>query len=395
MDNNMIKITFLGDITCDRPMIAAAKLSNGEYDFSKSFRHLKEQFQNSDCVVGNLETVFAGEKLGYNPGPITYNCPDAMAAAIKDAGITLLTTANNHCLDCGSLGIDRTIEILDELGIAHTGTWKSDESGHKRYLIQNIKGFRISFVAFADNINSNKDGTVHSARELRQVNTVRDYACKNISEKIKNAAKKILPMEAAKEWKAARMRKKGIRLVESYTDNYSVRVQDKKEIQEAIACLKDARENSDFVILCLHCGGQFNGEPGEHSIQLHDILSPYADVLIGNHSHVVQRLEHSTEQIRAYSLGGLNMSPSADYVYKVFEPDYSVGLNIYLSKDMAGNVKIANKSFFIFHAEEDEEAYVSIHSVTEPEDADNPDVRAVYKRFSGKEFVEAQKEYKL
>ncbi len=65
---NEIKLSFLGDITCDRPMLKASKQSDGAFDFESSLRALKSVLADSDYVVGNLETVCAGAEFGYNPG---------------------------------------------------------------------------------------------------------------------------------------------------------------------------------------------------------------------------------------------------------------------------------------------------------------------------------------
>ena len=62
--NGQVVISFLGDLTCDRPMLRAAKQKDGRFDFDQSLAGLKPLLEDSDYVVGNLETVCAGEKLG-------------------------------------------------------------------------------------------------------------------------------------------------------------------------------------------------------------------------------------------------------------------------------------------------------------------------------------------
>ncbi|MFR3323636.1 MAG: CapA family protein [Oscillospiraceae bacterium] len=48
-----------------------------------------------------------------------------MAYDAKDAGFDLLSTANNHCRDKGLDGLYRTLDVLDEAGLAHVGTYRS------------------------------------------------------------------------------------------------------------------------------------------------------------------------------------------------------------------------------------------------------------------------------
>lgn len=357
---NEIKLSFLGDITCDRPMLKAAKRSDGTFDFEPSLRALKTVLADSDYVVGNLETVCAGAENGYNPGALTYNSPDVLLHALKSAGISMVTTANNHCLDCGGAGLRRTIELLDQLQIDHTGTYKTDVPIQERFLIREIAGIRVAFVSLTDCINNRANGTVHPQKDWILVNQLRSYKTLASGNKLKELLKYILPIERLKELKASRNRKKGVKLVKARTDNENIDSRDMPQIEWAIDLLKAARRESDFVVACVHCGGQFNAEPGKHSIQLYDMLEPYTDAIIGNHPHVVQRADIKDGKLRAYSLGSVNMSPSADYVTHEYAPEYSVVLNLYLRKEDTGNVVLSKLSFSLLRAQEDENGYVTV-----------------------------------
>ena len=92
------RLTFTGDIMCHSYQYNEAyNPSTGEYDFSHNFADMKKYFDNADMVIGNLETVFAGEEVGISDYPC-FNSPDSFLYAIKDAGFDLVTTANNHCM---------------------------------------------------------------------------------------------------------------------------------------------------------------------------------------------------------------------------------------------------------------------------------------------------------
>ena len=132
----MTRLTFVGDIACDRPLLKAAK-HGGKYDFSRVFQ-TQEVFQGSDFVIGNLESCFGGGHYGKKP--YHYSVPDSFGDAIRDAGFDLVSTANNHCLDEGVEGLERTIKVLDRLGISHTGTFAQVED--KRWLTKEINGRR-------------------------------------------------------------------------------------------------------------------------------------------------------------------------------------------------------------------------------------------------------------
>lgn len=392
MDKQRIKISFLGDITCDRPMLKAAKQIDGTYDFTRSLINLKSALKDSDYVVGNLETVFAGESFGYNPGPITYNTPDALLDAIKEIGVTMLTTANNHCLDCGKYGLERTIDLLDNLGLKHTGTFKSNTDTKERFLVQNIKGIKIAFVSLTDCLNSKADGTFHGLEEWNQVNQLRSYKGNRNDKSLKYIIKKYLPFDLINSFKAQIKRIRGIPLVKPYTDNYDIPEEDLYQIEKMIELLKEAKSKSDIVIACVHCGGQFNAEPGTHAKELYKKLEPYADAIIGNHPHVVQKVRMTNDKIIAYSLGSLNMSLSADYVSKKFHPDISLLLHIYISKEK-NQIRISECTGEMLLSSEDDTAYVVVKSVKK-EDVEknsnkeiNKKVSDVYNRIVDKELV--------
>ena len=58
-----------------------------------SYTHLdvykRQTLRESDLVVGNLETVFAGEEAGYTNDVYSFNTPDRFVCSMKSAGIDL------------------------------------------------------------------------------------------------------------------------------------------------------------------------------------------------------------------------------------------------------------------------------------------------------------------
>ncbi len=123
--SRMNKITIIGDIMCEPRMLKAAR-SDGGYDFSGVFSEVKDLFRRSDYVIGNLETPLAGIDAGYTHGLFTFNAPDELADAVRGAGIDLVITANNHCLDRGIDGLTRTMSVLKQKGIPYVGTGMND-----------------------------------------------------------------------------------------------------------------------------------------------------------------------------------------------------------------------------------------------------------------------------
>ncbi len=357
MSPGQMRLVFLGDVTCDRPMLKAA-YRDGSYHFADSLCRLRPLTGDADYVIANLETVFGGEEHGYNPYPITYNSPDSLCEGLAAAGINVVTTANNHCLDMGGEGALRTLRVLDQYGIKHTGTFAEEDKG-KRYLVLEKNGVRTAIVSFTDEINDKEYGSGHSAEEWSRVNCLRPYRRYSGGSSARRIIKKMLPMTLINKARAAWKRKRGIPLVSARIDDQPLPQENMAQIGSAVRLLEQAGEECDFVIACIHCGGQFNYEPGTYSKQLYDLVEPHCDAVIGNHPHVVQRMEISGSRLRAYSLGSVNMSPGADYIHHGTDCDYSVLLSFTADcrKDHGGINEI---EFKVIHAEEDESHYVRV-----------------------------------
>ena len=120
-----VNLTFTGDLMVHNYQYEAAYDSTkDEYDFSNNFTYVKKYLESADYTIGNLETTLAGRERGISGYP-TFNSPDSFASEIKAAGYDLLTTANNHCVDKGVQGLERTIDVLNDLGFDQIGTYKS------------------------------------------------------------------------------------------------------------------------------------------------------------------------------------------------------------------------------------------------------------------------------
>ena len=145
-------ITALGDILCHNTQyMDAYNSSTKTYDFSYVFDDIKDYTQAGDLTIANLETSFAGEERGYSNYP-TFNSPDALAYAMKGIGVDIITTAGNHALDMGYTGLERTIDVLDNAGIEHLGTYKSQEEKDSVF-IKDVKGVKIAFIDYTYGTN--------------------------------------------------------------------------------------------------------------------------------------------------------------------------------------------------------------------------------------------------
>ena len=145
-----INVVALGDIMCHSTNFKAA-YKNGNYDFSNYFTDIKDYISTADLAVSNLETTFAGEKRGYSGYP-TFNSPTALGNSIFNIGVDVVSTANNHSLDKGYSGLTSTLDELDKIGLAHTGTYRSIEE-QNTILTKEVNGIKFAFLSFTYGTN--------------------------------------------------------------------------------------------------------------------------------------------------------------------------------------------------------------------------------------------------
>lgn len=140
-----ITLFFVGDMMGHEPMINAAYNSEkGEHEYAHWFQYIKENVQSYDYACANLEVTLAGKPYSGYP---QFSSPDAFARGIREAGFNIFVTANNHSQDRGKKGVERTIAVLDSMGITHTGTFVDTLTRQNKYpLIQEVKGVKIALL---------------------------------------------------------------------------------------------------------------------------------------------------------------------------------------------------------------------------------------------------------
>lgn len=230
--NTSIHMSVVGDIMCHSTNFKDAYDSNTKkYDFSYMFENVKEYLKNADITIGNLETTFAGSKRNYSGYP-NFNTPEALGKNLKDLGIDVLATANNHCMDKGNSGLVSTLNYLDEYDISHMGTYRSQEE-QDQILIKDINGIKIAFLAFT-------------------------YGTNGIT----------IPKDKP----------------------YSVNLIDKELMKKQIKLAQ--KENVDVICVNMHWGLEYKLKQNSEQEELADfLLKNGADIILGSHPHVLEPME--------------------------------------------------------------------------------------------------------
>jgi len=269
-ENVRVTIAFIGDVIpherlVDSARVARTRPGDGEnprggtaaaaYDFTPILRHVAPYLRAADYAVANLETPLAGPESGYTGFPL-FNAPLELALALRQAGIDLCTTANNHCLDRGWSGLVATIDRLAQAGLAHVGTNRSLTESQTP-LVVDLKGVHVGFLAYTETLNG------HSPPRERGT-----YAVNRLDV-------------------------------------------DRVASDAALARLLGA----EIVVALVHWGDEYQRQPHARQIAVtrallesEAVLSRGVDVIIGHHSHVVQPIAR---------VGGLAGGPGKYVAYSL------------------------------------------------------------------------------
>jgi hypothetical protein len=287
-----VKMRVVGDImTHDEQLDVAYDKNNQTYHFDKQFELIKQYLSEADITIGNLESTFGGPQRAYTGYP-QFNTPDSLAQSLKDAGFDLLTTANNHSMDNSSEGVIRTLEVLDQVGIEHIGTYASQEASEtiKIKIINNISFAFLSYTYGTNGISVPKDKP------------------------------------------------------------YLIHLIDLEEMKKDIE--KAEELSPDFIVVFLHFGNEYERYPNkEQKYIVDELFNAGADIILGSHPHVIQPMETRTitradgseeEVFVIYSLGNFISSQRSPK-----DPPRDAGIILNIDFEKSGNEKarIKNISF--------------------------------------------------
>ena len=241
-----LSLLFIGDIMGHQSQINAAFDENiGEYNYDSCFKYIAPVLSQADVAIANLEVTLAGWPYEGYP---QFSSPDELAVAMKNAGVDIMVTANNHSCDRGKPGLERTIRVLDSLEIGQTGTFIDSASRAKKYpLLIEKNGFKIALLNYT-------------------------YATNGIPATFPNIVNLI----------------------------------SKKTIAQDLAKAKAMQP--DHIIVFMHWGLEYKQYPSKYQTEFYNLCKDNgADLIIGSHPHVLQKMEfhveHKNPHLVAYSLG--------------------------------------------------------------------------------------------
>lgn len=323
-----MKITFLGDIMCEKGQIKSHTLADGSFDFSNMFCNISG-LKDTDWVVANLETPIAPQQL-FVSELYSFNAPEEFAQEVKECGVDMVIGANNHCLDRGKEGLLETIDTLHEVGFDVLGIHNKKEES---YIIKNICGIKVGFMAFTYGTNAFVNNCYLDDTEDYMVDLLQaqELACKWEKQLVSSNALVV-----------RYVRKIG-RTLGAFQLNKPVherRGKHGKQERKLKSTIKECKKaGAEAIFVCIHIGGQYNDKPNNYTRKMCKKILRWGrncvKAVIANHEHVIHPMDISqinSEKIAVYSLG--NFISEAGNIVAPYDKsaEYSMAFHVYIER---------------------------------------------------------------
>jgi len=234
-----IVLNAVGDIMMAGSGVSVYKKLGYDYPFAAT----KAELQRGDIAVGNLESPVARGGRAFTEKRYHYRSAPQAAAALREAGFSVVTLANNHMMDFGPSALAETRRHLENSGIACTGAGQSLAAARQPAVVQ-VSGRKIAFLAYSFTYPDTFYATVN------RPGTAPGLA---------------------------------------------------RYFREDIA---RAREMADYVVVSFHWGEENATRPKTYQVSAaHRAIDAGADLVLGHHPHVLQGIERYKNGVIFYSLG--------------------------------------------------------------------------------------------
>lgn len=270
-----ITLSAVGDILIHDRVYDDARTEDG-FNFRPMLAQVKPFLEEATITVANQETMIGGEEIGLSGYP-SFNSPYEVGDALKDAGVDVVSLANNHTLDRGEEAIQNALSYWDSIGMMYTGAYKNEKDRETIRVLETEENISVAFLAYTYGTN-------------------------------------------------------GIEVPEG--KEYLVNLIDPKKMKQDIA---EAKEKADVVVLNLHFGDEYERYPNDEQKELVQLAADEGvHIVLGHHSHVLQPVEwvegkEGNKTFVAYSLG--NFLSGQDKLYR------QIGgiLTLHIVKTIDGN----------------------------------------------------------
>ncbi|MDE6883925.1 MAG: CapA family protein, partial [Lachnospiraceae bacterium] len=248
-DPTQVSIAFAGDILFDTNYAIMSKVLQNGGDIAGGIApDLINEMKSVDIMALNNEFPYSDRGTPTPEKQFTFRAKPAAVSYLGDMGVDLVSLANNHAYDYGEPALLDTLDVLREAGITYMGAGRNLEEARRPvyYIINNMK---IAFVA---------------ATQIERLDNPDTKGATDTSAGVFRC------------WNG----------------------------ENLLATVREAKENSDFVIVFLHWGTE-NTEAIDwaQEKQAPEVVEAGADLIIGAHPHCLQQIDMINGIPVVYSLG--------------------------------------------------------------------------------------------
>ena len=215
------------------------------------FTKVEPSLSSADVAIVNLEMAITERGEPYDK-EFVFRAPGSAALTLAGAGIDVVSLANNHILDFGSVGLEDTISVLDEVGILRPGAGANNAEAYAPRVLVLDNEIRVAFVSASAII----PGGFSAGAER--------------------------PGIADAKW----------------------------AIPRVLAAVRAAASGNDVVVVSIHWGVERATCPSQDQRGLaQQLIEAGANLILGHHPHVLQPIETFDRTVIAYSLGNFAWHP--------------------------------------------------------------------------------------
>lgn len=247
-DSETVTITFAGDILFDENYAIMTRVVGNNEISNGIAPELIAEMKSADIMMLNNEFPYSDGGTPTEEKQFTFRARPSTVSYLNDLGVDIVSLANNHAYDYGETAFLDTMTTLEEAGITYVGAGRNLQEARRPvyYIINNMKIAIVSATQIERLDNPDTKGATDSSAGV--------FRCWN-----------------------------GDKLLET---------------------VREARENSDFVIVYLHWGTE-NEETIDwaQEKQAAEVAEAGADLIVGAHPHCLQQISVVRGIPVMYSLG--------------------------------------------------------------------------------------------
>lgn len=244
-----VTIAFAGDILFDDGYAIMAKMKQRGRGIEGSIsQEMLDVMRSADIFMLNNEFPYTDRGEPTPEKQFTFRAKPEYASYLFDMGVDIVSLANNHAYDFGEISLLDTLDTLDNVGMPFVGAGRNLEEAVKPvYFIAN--DMKIAFISATQIERNDHPDTKGAAPDSPGV-----FRCWNVD-----------------------------------------------RLLEVVA---NARQVSDYVIVYIHWGTEATDElDWAQKEQAPRIAEAGADLIIGDHPHVLQPIGYCGDTPVIYSLG--------------------------------------------------------------------------------------------